>query len=350
MVLNLPALTAASIGRHHVGELRATFGVVLVAGCQLAVIRRGHQVAVAVDQHLPTHLHRFRVDAGEQRPIGLGLVEIAGLARQRDVELAAAEHARGVVDLLVHRVALVREDAVEALHIGQLGDLVADEVVEPDAGDAGVDLVVDPRVAAVVVAVLVRGVRVVGVAHGIAQAAIGLGAHDGLALVGDAPAHQGVGNEAGDAGDFAAGGQAQHSQVAGVATAPKAVVGVELARLQVHIGASVSGRGGGRRRTGGGGSSRCRGGLLFLAGGQSHAGQAGSRRRVEEPAARRGLGGVCGVRVVVAHGMNPSLGELRGCGCLVSASSGSRLRSMLGMGLGRALCDTGRDVLAAVCG
>jgi hypothetical protein len=100
-------------------------------------------------------------------------VHVAAIVGQRDVELGAAEHTGGVVDRRVDRVALVREDAVEALDVGQLGDLVADEVVEADAGEAAVDLVVDPGVAAVVVAVLVRGVGVVGVADGVAQAAVG---------------------------------------------------------------------------------------------------------------------------------------------------------------------------------
>ena len=283
-----------ALGGHHVLVLRAHLGVVLVRRGQLAVVGRGHQVAVAVDQHLPAHFHGFGIDAAEQRTV-FGRVLGAGVG-QRNAELAAAEHARGVVDGGVHRVALVGEDAVEALHVGQLRDLVADEIVQTDARDAAVDLVVDPGVAAVVVAVLVRGVRVVGVAHGVAQRAIGLGAHDRLGLVGDAPAHQGVGHEAGDAKQFATRGHAEHAHVAGVATAPQTVVGVELAGLEVRgVGAAVFGIGGrGRRCSGGVGGT----GFFFGAGRGAHR-QSRQCGGVQETSATP-CGGVFGGQAAVA--------------------------------------------------
>ena len=147
--------TGITLCRHHVFVVRAAFDVVLVGGCELAVIGCGSQIAIAVNQHLPTHFHAFGVHAGEHGAVFFGGVDILAVVGQRDVEFSAAEHARGVVDGGIHRVGLVREDAVKALHIGQFGDLVADEVVEADAGNAAVDLVVDPGVATVVVAVLV---------------------------------------------------------------------------------------------------------------------------------------------------------------------------------------------------
>ena len=132
---------------------------------------------------------------------------------------------------------------MKALRVGQLGDLVANEVVQPYARDAAVDLVVDPGIAAVVVAVLVGGIGVVGVGHRVAQAAVGLGAHHLLGFIGGAPAHQRVRHEAGDAVDLAARGQAQHKHVAGLATAPQAVISVQFTRLQVRgIAAGLSNR------------------------------------------------------------------------------------------------------------
>ena len=244
---NVEKQAGVALGGHHVLVLGAHLDVVLVRRSELAVIGGGGQIAVAVDQHLPAHFHGLGVHAGEHRAV-LGVILGAGIG-QRDAELGAAEHARGVVDRWIDRVALVRENAVEALHVGQLGDLVAHEVVEANARNAAVDLVVDPGVAAVVVAVFVRSVGVVGIGHRVLQAAVGLGAHHGLGFIGDAPAHQRVGYEAGDAGDFAARWQTQHAHVARVATAPQAVVGVQFAGLEVHVGASscMARCGGGRR-------------------------------------------------------------------------------------------------------
>ncbi|MPM34285.1 hypothetical protein SDC9_80867 [bioreactor metagenome] len=213
------------------------------------------------------------------------------------MELGTAEHPGGVVDCRVHWIALVRKNTVEALYIGQFGDLVADEIIQPDTGDAAVDLVVDPGVAAVVVAVLVRGVGVVGVGDGVAQAAVGLGAHDLLGFVGDAPAHQRVGHEAGDAQQLATRGQAQHAHVSGVSTAPQAVVGVELAGLEVHVGTGVC------CRLHGGRCWRCGwlGRRLVVVAAHRACRESGQRGGVDEPAAAHADGGVAQICVFLAH-------------------------------------------------
>ncbi|MPM34284.1 hypothetical protein SDC9_80866 [bioreactor metagenome] len=66
-----------ALGRHHAFVVVAALGVVLVGGGELAVIRCGGEVAVAVDQYLPTHLHALRVDAGEQGAVLFRRVEVA---------------------------------------------------------------------------------------------------------------------------------------------------------------------------------------------------------------------------------------------------------------------------------
>ena len=231
------------LGGHHVGVMHAVFGVVLVAGGELAVERGGHQVAVAVDTGLPLDVHALGVHACEQAVVLLGVIGCgAALVGQRYVEFLAAEHARRVVDGRVHRVALVGEDAVKALHIGQLGDLVANHVVQADTRQAGVELVVHPGVFAVVNAVLVRRMDVVRVTRGVPQRAIGLGAHDGLGLVGLPPAHHGIGHHAGNAVQLTPGWDTQNAHVTRVPTAPQAVMRVQLAGLDfgaaraAHIG------------------------------------------------------------------------------------------------------------------
>ena len=130
---------------------------------------------------------------------------------------------------------------MKTLDVRDFGDLVAYKVVQTDTCDPAIDFVVDPGVAAVVVAVFVRGMRVVGVGHGIAQAAVCLGAHDFLGLVGNAPTHQGIRYKTGNSGDLTARWQAQHPHITGMATAPQAVVGVKFAGFEVgRIGAGVS--------------------------------------------------------------------------------------------------------------
>ncbi|MNT14922.1 hypothetical protein D3C72_1499460 [compost metagenome] len=180
---------------------------------------------------------------------------------------------------------------MEALHVGQVGDLVADEIVEPDARQPCVDLVVDPRVAAIVVAVLVRGMHVVRVADGVQHVAVGTRAHHALGFIGDAPAGQRIGHEARNAMQLAPRGQAQHAHVARMAAAPQAVVGIELARLQVHrrtrMRAAMSCVGTASRSG--------RGGCPALVRARRHAGQSGQRCGVDKaPSSRcRRCIGVC---------------------------------------------------------
>ena len=124
----------------------------------------------------------------------------------------------------------------------------------------------------------------VGVAHGVLQRAIRIGAHDGLGFVGEAPARQVVGHEAGHARQLAARRDAQDACVTRVAAAPEAVVGVELTRLDfggagtahmsVMLGCCASG--------GASGTSRCVLGAVFLASGQRHTADAQGRGGVQE--------------------------------------------------------------------
>src|SRR5512139_1210332 len=131
----------------------AHLGVVLVGTRELAVVGGGHEVVVAVDQDLPAHVHGLGIDAAEQTLVLAGIIHVAPIVGQRNRELAAAEHPGGVVNLGVDRVALVGEGAVEALDIGQFGDLVALHGVHADARQAAMNLVVDEHVLAVVGAV-----------------------------------------------------------------------------------------------------------------------------------------------------------------------------------------------------
>ncbi len=210
-----------ALGRHHVGVHHAVFGVVLVGGREFAVERAGHEVHVAVDLALPADFHGFGIHTAEQRLV-LGVVaHVAAVVRQRNVKLGAAEYARGVVDLGIDRVALVREDAVETLHVRQLGDLVALHELAANACDAPVNLVVGPEILAVVGAVLIGTVHVVGVAGVVLETAVGPRAEDFLRLVGDAPAGHGIGGvEHLDALDFAPRRHAHDAHFAGVAAAP----------------------------------------------------------------------------------------------------------------------------------
>ena len=278
-----------ALGRHHLGKVHAILGVVLVAGRQLPIERGGHQVAVAVDACLPAHFHALGVHAGEQAVVLGRIIHVLALVGHGHVEFLAAEHARGVVDGGIDRIALVREDAVEALDVRDGGDLVADHVIQAETRQTGVDLVVDPAVLAVVDAILVRGMDVVGIRHGVLQRAIRLGAHDGLGLVGQAPADQRIGHEAGNAQQFAPGRNAQHAHVARMAAAPQAVVGIQLAGLDldrtgtadlVFTAATTAGSCAGTRCTAAGRS------LVLVAASQAHGtycADANGRRRVQKP-------------------------------------------------------------------
>ncbi len=127
----------------------------------------------------------------------------------------------------------------------------------------------------------------VGVGHGVAQIAIGLGAHDGLGFVGNPPTRQRIRVEHGNAVDFTAGRQAQHAHVARVATGPEAVVFIELTRRRMHRGRMLSTTGGGRSTCSG---TRGRRGLLLAGGqanGQASPGQTGQGGGIQKLAARQ---------------------------------------------------------------
>ena len=244
-------------GGHHVLVLCAAFGVVLVGGGELAVEGCGHQIHVAVHPALPAHFHGFGIDTGEERLVLLLVIHVAPVVRVRDVKLVAAEDAGGVVDLFIHRVALVREDPVKALDVGQLGDLVALERIALDSCQTTVDLVVNPEVLAVIGAIGIGTMDVVGIAGLVLQAAVRFGADDGFGFIGDAPAAHAVNVERGYALDFAAGWQAEDAHLARMSAGPDSVVGVQLTRRGVDaqpVGC-VSRRGwcrGCRRSAGGG--------------------------------------------------------------------------------------------------
>src|SRR3569833_3050014 len=236
--------------RHHVLVMEPHLGVVLVGRGKLAGIGTGHQVAVAVDQHLPAHLHGIGGDAGKFRFVLAAVLQVAPVVGQRNRELAAAEHAGGVVDVGVDRVALVGEGAVKALDIGQLGDLVGLHGVHADARETAVDLVVHEQVLAVVGAVGIGRVDVVRVAGGVLGRAVGLGAEDRLRFVGHAPTDQGVHVVDRDALQLAPGRDAIDAAFARMPAAGKRIVFVELSRrdfvFAVIDTASGLGRGGAR--------------------------------------------------------------------------------------------------------
>ena len=278
-----------AFGRHHLGKVHAVLGVVLVACGQLAVKRGGHQVAVAVDAGLPAHIHGLCVHTGEQAVVLGGIFQILALVGHGHVEFLAAEHAGGVVDGGIDRIALVREDAVEALDVRDLGDLVADHVVQAETRQTGIDLVVDPGVLAVVDAILVGGMDVVRVRNRVFERAIGLGAHDSLGFIGQAPADQRIRHKARNAQQLATGRNADHAGIPRVATAPQTVVGIQLAGLDldrtgtadlVFTAATTAGSCAGTRCTAAGRS------LVLVAASQAHGtycADANGRRRVQKP-------------------------------------------------------------------
>ena len=107
---------------------------------------------------------------------------------------------------------------METLDIGQLGDLVDFEGVQTDTSDTTVNLVIHPGVLAVIGAVIVGTMNVVGVAGAILEIAIRLGTENLLGLIGDPPARQQIRIEYRNALEFAARGNTVHADFAGMAT------------------------------------------------------------------------------------------------------------------------------------
>ena len=291
--------TSVHFRRHHVRVSHAVFGVVLVGARQLAVKRSGHQVAVAVNAGLPFDLHLLGVHASEHAAVIRIVIDRLGVNLfQRHVKFLAAKHTRGVVDIGVHRVALVRENAVKALNVRQLENLVRHHVIHADANQTGIQLVIHPGVFAVVNAILVGAVNVVRVARGEFQRAVRLGAHHGLGFVRPAPSHHGIRAAARNAVQFTARRNAQNAGIARVAAAPDAIVRVQLARMDfsaaraahkaARLGRSRNfrcgrrlGRSRWRRRRSGRRAALC----VFLAGGQADRDRAQRSSRIQEAAA-----------------------------------------------------------------
>ena len=217
---------------HHLGERDAFFRIVAGGEGVLALVVGIDVVEVAVDDDLPGDLHRVAVDGGEDRAVLLRVVEDLAVIGERHAVLAVAEDIAG-------RRIFLHAQAVHRVLVRQLDDLVALHDVEPDAGDAGVGLVVDEEIAAVIGAVGERQVRVVQVAVRVDAAAVlqelaglrrqTLGQHL-QALVGLAPAGGAAAVEHRDAHQLAHRGQADDAHLAGLAAGEEHVVLVELAR------------------------------------------------------------------------------------------------------------------------
>jgi len=232
---NVEEDAGVALGRHRVFIVHTVFGVVLVGAGELAVVGSCDQVAVAINQHLPAYIHGLGIDTSEDRAVVLGVIHVLAVVRQGNREFATTEHACGVVDGWVHRIALVREDAVESLHVGQFSDLVGFHRIQADARHAAVNLVVHEDVLAVVGAVGVRRVHVVRVTGAVFEAAVGLGTQDLFGFVGDAPADQAVHVEHGNAFEQAARRQAIDPHVTRVPTRREGIVLVELAGMHLVL-------------------------------------------------------------------------------------------------------------------
>ncbi len=91
-----------------------------------------------------------------------------------------AEHACRVVDFRIDRIALVGEYTVETHHVRQLDNLVAFHRIHADAREPGVNLVISEQPAAVISAVLIAAMHMMGIAGGVLEAAVGFGPHNGF--------------------------------------------------------------------------------------------------------------------------------------------------------------------------
>ena len=150
--------------------------------------------------------------------------------------LAAAEDVAGARILL-------QPQPVDVASVGDFDDLIDAHDVAADTGDAGVGLVVDEDVAAVVGAVGEGDVGMVGVAveedavlglerFGLGQQPLG---KDALGLVGLAPAGGRAAVEHRNADQLAHRRQADDADLARLAAAVEAVIFVEIARLDLGL-------------------------------------------------------------------------------------------------------------------
>src|SRR5690606_21445020 len=210
---------------HGAAQVQRLLRVVAGGGGEAAGVVGVAVVQVAVDDDLPGHLHGFgvhRAEAGEA--VVRGEVHAGTVVGVRNEELTVAEHVLGVRHLL-------QTQTVDGLDVRDGGDPVRLHDVQTDTGDAGVGLVVDEQVLAVVAAVGHRDVRVVAVTVGV----LGAFAQHALALVGNAPAGGGVDVEHRDAHQFAHRGDTQHADFTGVTARPETVVFVQFAGCDVRL-------------------------------------------------------------------------------------------------------------------
>jgi len=108
----------------------------------------------------------------------------------RDVKFRAAEHASGVIDTLINRIALIWEHAMEALYVWQLGYRIAFHPIHTDTGKAVVQLIIDPQILAIVGTISIRTVYVVSIPGCVLHTSIRLGAQYLFRFIGYTPAHQ----------------------------------------------------------------------------------------------------------------------------------------------------------------
>lgn|GEM_PF-4734890 len=214
----------------------------------LALVVRGGEVEVAFDLDLPLHFHRLTVDGRVRARVLRRIEHVPTVVGVRDAELGVAQDQASLVPL--------REDAVGALGVGDVDDLVDFHGRDADPGQAAGHLVVHVDVAAVVGAVVVAQVNVVGVTGHAAAEQV-------LAEVRGAPAGGALAVEDGDSLQLAHGRHAVDADFARLTAGPEAVVVVQLAGRHVGVLALglSRGRGGGRgaRRAVGGAPGQAQG-------------------------------------------------------------------------------------------
>lgn len=101
------------------------------------------------------------------------------------MKFCTTENTSRVVNRLVHRIALVGEDTVETLNIGQFKNLVGFHGIHTDTCHTTVNLVVREQIFSVVNAIRVGTMYVMGVTGIVFHRAIRLGTNNRFGLVGN---------------------------------------------------------------------------------------------------------------------------------------------------------------------
>ena len=217
---------------HHAAEIVGLFRVVAGGRGETPGVVGIGVIEVAVDDDLEGHLHFFGVD-DVVHGVAVLILQIEDLAivGMGDNELGVGVHILGVGHFL-------QTQAVDRLAVRNGQHLVALHDIQTDTRDAGVGLVVDKYVLAVVFTINHGDVRVVAVA----VEELGAVAHDRAAFVGQTPAGGGVDVEHRNTHQLAHGRQAQHAHFTLVTTAPEADVVVQLARGDVDLQLGLFGR------------------------------------------------------------------------------------------------------------